>query len=92
MFQTGGKVALPLQIRGWSVGVIVTPLTPQHATGRVAFCLSLPRPTLNVLFATAAAEFCLVSVPEMGYDACPSDPSLPPRGELCIRGPCVFEG
>lgn len=33
-------------------------------------------------------EVRLEAVPEMGYD--PS--SVPPRGELCIRGPTLFSG
>ena len=33
-------------------------------------------------------EARLESVPEMGYDAL----AVPPRGELLIRGPVVFQG
>ncbi|KAF3779723.1 Long chain acyl-CoA synthetase 4, partial [Nymphaea thermarum] len=33
-------------------------------------------------------DVCLVSVPEMGYDAL----STTPRGEICIRGDTVFSG
>ncbi|XP_027162899.1 long chain acyl-CoA synthetase 4-like [Coffea eugenioides] len=34
-------------------------------------------------------DVCLESVPEMGYDALAS---TPPRGEICIRGKCLFSG
>lgn len=40
----------------------------------------------------SCAELRLVSVPEMGYDACPSSPGQLPRGEICFRGPCLFSG
>nr|GMD25015.1 long chain acyl-CoA synthetase 4-like [Ipomoea batatas] len=33
-------------------------------------------------------DVCLESVPEMGYDALGSTP----RGEICIRGKCLFSG
>ncbi|CAI9101131.1 OLC1v1038389C1 [Oldenlandia corymbosa var. corymbosa] len=33
-------------------------------------------------------DVCLESVPEMGYDALASTP----RGEICIRGKCLFSG
>ncbi|CAA3003466.1 long chain acyl- synthetase 4-like [Olea europaea subsp. europaea] len=33
-------------------------------------------------------DVCLESVPEMGYDALSSTP----RGEICIRGKCLFSG
>ncbi|PIN26528.1 Long-chain-fatty-acid--CoA ligase [Handroanthus impetiginosus] len=33
-------------------------------------------------------DICLESVPEMGYDALSSTP----RGEICIRGKCLFSG
>lgn len=33
-------------------------------------------------------DVCLESVPEMGYDAL----SATPRGEICIRGKCLFSG
>ncbi|EPS71028.1 hypothetical protein M569_03729, partial [Genlisea aurea] len=35
-------------------------------------------------------DVCLESVPEMGYDAVSS--SVPPRGEICIRGGVLFSG
>ncbi|KAK4476346.1 hypothetical protein RD792_015495 [Penstemon davidsonii] len=34
-------------------------------------------------------DVCLESVPEMGYDALSG---TPPRGEICIRGKCLFSG
>ncbi|KAF5833204.1 hypothetical protein DUNSADRAFT_10554 [Dunaliella salina] len=39
----------------------------------------------------AHTDLRLESVPEMGYDANPTDGS-PPRGEILIRGPGVFRG
>lgn len=33
-------------------------------------------------------DVCLESVPEMGYDALGDTP----RGEICIRGKCLFSG
>lgn len=33
-------------------------------------------------------DVCLESVPEMGYDALGDNP----RGEICIRGKCLFSG
>lgn len=33
-------------------------------------------------------DICLESVPDMGYDALSSTP----RGEICIRGKCLFSG
>lgn len=33
-------------------------------------------------------DVCLESVPEMGYDALGNTP----RGEICIRGKCLFSG
>jgi len=42
----------------------------------------------TVGFPLPGLEFCLESVPEMGYDAT----AQPPRGEVLIRGPTVFGG
>lgn len=39
-------------------------------------------------FPTAGTEFCLESLPEMGYNATAD----PPRGEILLRGPGVFAG
>ncbi|KAL7121545.1 hypothetical protein ACP275_02G188500 [Erythranthe tilingii] len=33
-------------------------------------------------------DICLESVPDMGYDAL----TVTPRGEICVRGKCVFSG
>ena len=41
--------------------------------------MGIPAPTL---------DYRLQSVPEMGYDAMGS----PPRGEILMRGPCIFPG
>ncbi|MEW5297108.1 MAG: hypothetical protein WDW36_000336 [Sanguina aurantia] len=36
-------------------------------------------------------EFCVASIPEMGYNAC-GEAGQPIRGELCLRGPSIFSG
>ena len=41
----------------------------------------------TVGFPLPLLTFCLESVPEMQYDAC----ARPPRGEVLIRGPVVFQ-
>ncbi|XP_023728302.1 long chain acyl-CoA synthetase 4 [Lactuca sativa] len=37
-------------------------------------------------------DVCLVSVPEMGYDALGMGPTTPPRGEILLRGNSLFSG
>lgn len=37
-------------------------------------------------------EARLVSVPELNYEAFPSDPNVPARGEICIKGKTLFSG
>ena len=48
----------------------------------------------HVGYVTKNCEFKLVDVPEMNYTSEDKDENgnLAPRGEICLRGPCIFVG
>ncbi len=62
-------------------------LTETCACNFVAFP-NLPGQEGTVGPPTGCLEARLEAVPEMGYDPMAN----PPRGELCVRGDCVFKG